>query len=205
MSISRVGLLCALLLAALSLSPQARAGAVGFEKLAVPDGDDPPLELGIWYPTAAPGRPTPIDLFTQDLAYGAAVAGEALPLVVVSHGSGGDFAGHADTALALAQAGFVVAAPTHTGDSFRDQSRATDMAGRVRQIELVITYMVHDWRPSAVDPARIGAFGFFRGGFTVLAAAGGPARFQPYGVALCRPSGVFRLPAFTDASGAGQR
>ena len=46
---------------------------------------------------------------------GRGVGGAGLPLVVMSHGNGGVFDGHLDTASALAEAGFVVAAPTHTG------------------------------------------------------------------------------------------
>ena len=40
-----------------------------------------------------------------------------LPLVVFSHGTAGWFGGHHDTAAALADAGFVVAAINHSGDN----------------------------------------------------------------------------------------
>ena len=49
-----------------------------------------------------------------------AVHGQALPLVVVSHGIGSPFLGHAATAVALADAGYVVVAVTHTGDNYAD-------------------------------------------------------------------------------------
>jgi len=45
--------------------------------------------------------------FEQTVAAGGAIAGRDLPLIVMSHGSGGSFEGHYDTALALAKAGFV--------------------------------------------------------------------------------------------------
>jgi predicted dienelactone hydrolase len=70
---------------------------------------------------------------TQVVAAGAPIVGEHLPLIVMSHGNGGFFGGHADTAQALAQAGFVVAALTHPGDNYKDQSRATAMADRPRR------------------------------------------------------------------------
>ncbi|WP_428392232.1 alpha/beta hydrolase family protein [Lichenicoccus sp.] len=143
---------------------------VGFRHLIIPDGGRAPIEVGVWYPTKAPMRPTPVELFVQDLAADARVAGDSLPLVVISHGSGGSFAGHADTAYALAQAGFVVAALTHPGDNFRDMSRATDIADRSRALGVLIDYTLRHW---PVDPHRIGAFGFSAGGFTVLVAAGG--------------------------------
>ena len=45
------------------------------------------------------------------------VTGEKLPLIVMSHGRRGWFGGHHDTAAALADAGFVVAALNHPGDT----------------------------------------------------------------------------------------
>ncbi|MGG5818151.1 alpha/beta hydrolase family protein [Falsiroseomonas sp. HW251] len=149
------------------------AASVGFTMVHVPDGAEPALETGVWYPTDAPSRPTTLGLFTQDLAPEAPVRGRGLALVVISHGNGGNFASHAATAFALAQAGFVVAAPTHTGDNHRDQSRATDIAGRTRGLAVVIDHMASRWAPGVIDPARIAAFGHSAGAFTVLTLAGG--------------------------------
>ncbi|WP_439470508.1 alpha/beta hydrolase family protein [Brevundimonas sp.] len=126
-----------------------QTGAVVFERRTIPDGDIP-VEIGVWRSAGASDAPR--------------------PLVVISHGNGGDFRGHEDTARALAAAGFVVAALTHTGDNWRDQSGATDVARRPRQLSLLIETMVAE---GGIDPERIGAFGFSAGGFTVLTAAGG--------------------------------
>ena len=159
-----------LLLVGCAPPPVVVAAQVGFRHLTIPDDGRAPIEIGVWYPTKAPMRPTPVALFVEDLAPDAPVAGSALPLVVISHGSGGSFAEHADAAYALAQAGFVVAALTHPGDNFRDTSRATDIADRPRALGVLIDTMTRHW---PVDPNRIGAFGFSSGGFTVLVAAGG--------------------------------
>ena len=148
--------------------------AVGYQTLSMSDPEGPPVEVAIWYPTDAVGLPAPVGPFTQTLAVQAPVLGNNLPLVVLSHGNGGSFASHADTALALAKAGFVVAALTHTGDNYRDQSRATDLPNRPRQLKLLVDYMLGaSPQRSRIDPARVGAFGFSSGGFTVLVAAGG--------------------------------
>ena len=155
------------------MTAAAFAGSVGFTLLQVRDGPNPPIEVGLWYPALGTPRETRVGLFTQALVPDAAPDGRNLPLVVISHGNGGNFAGHSDTALALARAGFVVAAPTHTGDNYRDQSRALDLAGRVRQLSAVIDAVTTSWVPGAVDATRIGAFGFSAGGLTVLIAAGG--------------------------------
>jgi predicted dienelactone hydrolase len=97
-----------------------------------------------------------------------------LPLIVMSHGTGGSFEGHYDTALALAEAGFVVAAVTHTGDNYRDQSQVGRLENRPRHIKVLIDYMLASWEHhEALDPARVGMFGFSAGGFTALVAIGG--------------------------------
>jgi len=158
----------------LSLASQANAATAGFTVVQVLDPKGPPIQVGIWYPADAPARRMPVGINDQTVATGAPLVGHHLPLIVMSHGNGGSFAGHADTAQALAEAGFVVAALTHTGDNYMDQSKATDMANRPRQLSVLIDYMLTaSPMKAAIDPQRVGAFGFSSGGFTVLAAAGG--------------------------------
>lgn len=169
------------LLAAFILSPVAALAApraaephVGFMRLTAPDPAGPPIEVGVWYPTDTVETGPVGGMEALPVAAGAPVAGKGLPLVVMSHGNGGWFGGHYDTAAALVRKGFVVAALTHTGDNYRDQSRALDMAERPRQLSVLIGYML-DASPmhARIDPTKVGAFGFSSGGFTVLAAAGG--------------------------------
>jgi predicted dienelactone hydrolase len=162
------------LLGTLMMLAAAPALAVGFERVTVPDPGGSPLEAGIWYPSDAPASPQPLGLFVQTVAAGGPVAGRGLPLVVMSHGTGGTFEGHYDTALALAEAGFVVASITHTGDNYRDQSAFARVENRPRHIKALIDYMLTSWpRHDVLDAARIGMFGFSAGGFTGLVAIGG--------------------------------
>ena len=149
-----------LFLLATPLAVRADSGAVGSAVIAIADGTARPIETAIWYPAEA-------------TAPGAALRGRDLPLVVMSHGSGASYRSHAETAVALAGAGFVVAALTHTGDNFRDNSGAADLGARTHQLATVIGYMAGPWNPGAVNPGRIGAFGYSAGGFTALAVAGG--------------------------------
>jgi predicted dienelactone hydrolase len=159
---------------AIALLGATPALAAGFEQVMVLDPDGAPLEVGIWYPSEAAAAPQRLGLFEQTVADGAAVAGRGLPLIVMSHGTGGSFEGHYDTALALAEAGFVVAAVTHTGDNYRDRSQVGRLENRSRHIKLLIDYMLASWQHhDAIDPARIGMFGFSAGGFTALVAIGG--------------------------------
>jgi predicted dienelactone hydrolase len=148
--------------------------SAGFEQVMVPDPSGPPLEVGIWYPSQDSATSQRLGAFEQFVANGGAVAGQGLPLIVMSHGTGGSFEGHYDTALALAEAGFVVAAVTHTGDNYREQTQVGRLENRPRHIKVLIDYMLASWpRHDTIDPSRIGMFGFSAGGFTALVAIGG--------------------------------
>ena len=161
----------------------ARAHDVGFQQLAISNGADKPITVGIWYPTAAAARRQPLGLQTQDVAPDAPVIDAKFPLVVLSHGTGGSFSDSYDVAIALAKAGFVVAALSHPGDTFDDHSRAARIDQRPGQLKRLIDYMLGEWPARAtIDPKRVGAFGFSAGGFTVLASIGG----QP-DLSLIRP------------------
>lgn len=139
------------------------ANASNAEDAFAPDPDEKPLDLRIWYPSDAvtPGT----------------VKGAHLPLIVISHGTGGSKEGHEDTARALADAGFVVAALAHTGDNYRDLSAVrgtTHLKDRPRHVVRTIDYMLKTWRGHGqIDSERIGMFGHSAGGFTALVLAGG--------------------------------
>jgi predicted dienelactone hydrolase len=154
-------------------APRTQA-AVGFQHVFMPDPKGQPIEVGVWYPTDASPSAEVIETATQTVARDAPVKGDHLPMVVISHGHGGSFAGHLDTAIALAKAGFVAAALTHNGDSWHDSRDAVAVWERPRQLKRLVDYMLGDWRDRRhIAADRIGAFGFSAGGFTVLAAAGG--------------------------------
>lgn len=150
---------------------------VGFQITQTTGKDGRPFAVGVWYPTQA--RPWPTTLLgvvLMNVARNAPVSGQDLPLVVISHGNGGGPASHADLALALANAGYIVAAPMHAGDNYADQSAFGSVAWlsrRTSELHATIDYMLTQWQGhDRINPERIGAFGFSAGGFTVLTAVG---------------------------------
>nr|WP_255703267.1 alpha/beta fold hydrolase [Lysobacter sp. GX 14042] len=143
----------------------------------------------VWSPCAsAPvsARSGPYDLQGNP---GCPVEGDALPLVVISHGQGGTLMGHHDTATALADAGFVVVTFNHPGDSFGDDSAAQQVGifeSRPRDASRVVSFMLEGWRSRRqLDPEAIGVFGFSRGGYTALALAGATPSVAAAGERLC--------------------
>lgn len=163
-------------------SSLAHAGpsVVGFDHTRMADG----TEVGVWYPSQGAQAHQRLGPYDQDAVIAGPLVGMALPLVVMSHGTGGSFAGHVDTAIALARQGFVVAALTHPGDNWQDQSRASSIEDRPAALTALVSFMLDGWRfHTRINAARIGAFGFSAGGFTVLAAAGGKpdwSRISPH-------------------------
>ena len=156
--------------------------AAGFQRGLAADPDGKPLEIGIWYPSMAVAKSVSMGPTTMSVAMNAPIKGKDLPMVLVSHGNGGSSLSHFDTAIALADAGFVVVAMTHTGDSYADQSRSLNVMDRARHVSRTIDHMLSAWDGRAtVDPARIGVFGFSSGGFTALASIGGMPDFSKVG------------------------
>jgi predicted dienelactone hydrolase len=164
-------------LAILCCLAAAPAQAAGFQLIDIPaEGDQPALHGAIWSPcTQAAGE---VDLGTATVpgVKDCSIAGDKLPLIVISHGSGGSFVGHHDTAETLADAGFVVAAINHPGNTGSDTSRSMDLSEfieRPTDIKRLVDFMLGASPASVkIDPARIGLFGFSRGGYTGLVVVG---------------------------------
>jgi predicted dienelactone hydrolase len=161
----------ALGLCGVAISEPAAAGAVGFERIQIPQPGGGTLPGAVWYPTSSTPALMHLMLTSQTVAEHGVIAGTHLGLIVLSHGALGTWQSNADTALALAQAGFVSAAISHA--DFNKQ-RVFQVQQRPGQLSTLIDFMTIVWSGhSLIDTQRIGAFGFSLGGFTVLVAAGG--------------------------------
>jgi len=154
----------------------ARARPVGLQMVNIPDPRGPALEMAVWYPTTGSPAPGRVGLARVTVVRDGRVDGANHPLVIISHGNQGAAGSHADTAVALAEAGFVAAAPVHTGDNFEDQGAVGGprwFIDRSRHIKAAIDYLLTSW-PSRdrIDASRIGVFGFSAGGTTALIVVG---------------------------------
>lgn len=155
----------------------ASAHAAGLRLIKVKTDGAEPLQIAVWSPCAAPAGEVKLKTTTLPGTEDCPVVGDRLPLVLISHGFGGSFTGHHDTAETLADAGFVVVAVNHPVDSGTgDMTRADTLAALVERsadIKRVIDYMLDTWSDHArLDPGKIGLFGFSRGGYTGLVVAG---------------------------------
>nr|WP_246665356.1 dienelactone hydrolase [Rhizobium tropici] len=133
------------------------------------------------------------------------IVGEALPLIIISHGYGGWYLGHHDTAEALADAGFIVVAINHPHANHDDMSRANGLGvliERPADIKRTVDFML-DASPDAarIDPQRVGFYGFSQGGYTGLVVAGAnpdftklPPRCADPKAAGCPPTGQAQTP-----------
>ncbi|WFU78124.1 CocE/NonD family hydrolase [Bradyrhizobium sp. CIAT3101] len=169
------------------------AHAAGFRFLTVPaEAGFPQIEAAVWSPCREPVGEVKLRTMTLPATQNCAISGDKLPLIVISHGYGGSFPGHHDTAEALADNGFVVVALSHPVDTGGgDMSRADTLAAfteRPADIKRVIDYMLDAWPDHAkLDPGHIGFFGFSRGGYTGLVVAGGNPDLRKM-IALCPES-----------------
>jgi predicted dienelactone hydrolase len=146
------------------------------------DGSGSEMDVAVWSPCSTPPNEIQHRRFMIRAVRDCPVERTNLPLIVISHGYGGMYLGHHDTAEALADAGFVVAAPNHPDDTASNEDRKTNfraLISRPSDIKRLIDYMISK-SPSAehIDPERIGFYGFSRGGYTGLVLLGAVPDFQ---------------------------
>jgi predicted dienelactone hydrolase len=148
---------------------------------------DPALAGAIWYPCAGTPHGVPLGVLSVGPITSlpgvkdCPLAATKLPLIVFSHGRGGWFGAHHDTAEALADAGFVVVAVNHPGDNGKDNLHSdavSAFASRPVDIVRLLDFVLHDWKDkAAIDLSKIGFFGFSKGGYTGLVLIGAKPDF----------------------------
>lgn len=166
---------------------------VGMTQVQFEDpSDGRPLNYLLIYPAAPEPGAKPANIFMAtnlDLYQDAPFAPGALkhPLIVFSHGAGGNGAGYAWFGEYLAARGYIVALVYHYRAHTYDSSALyvrNRLWQRPRDISLDITHLLEDevWGPR-IDPDRIGVAGHSQGGFTSLWLGGAevnPALFEAF-------------------------
>ncbi len=138
-----------------------------------------PIAASIWYPVGTPTYRAQIGenaLFKGTRAYvGAALAEGPHPLILLSHGSGGNMDGLSWLSSELALRGAMVLAVNHPGSTTGDSSprRSVRLGERAADLSAALDQLLANpaFRPF-VDRSRISSLGFSLGGATALNLAG---------------------------------
>lgn len=172
------------------LSPTASASThnVGVRYLEVDvPGRSVPLKVTVWYPAYSGGRKILIgdseNFKGTEAWYEAPILDGHFPLILVSHGLGGNVAGLSWLTTALAEAGFIVAGPNHPGTTTGDATPegTARIWERTADISAMLTNLLGDpaWGKH-IDSQRVGALGYSLGGGTVLLLAGARVDLESY-------------------------
>ena len=163
-----------------SPTPQRPERLVGYMTFALPSAHrEEPVTLHLWYPAQTDGTAV---LIGQNALFhgiwaaeGATPEAGAHPLVLFSHGSGGNAQRTGWFASALAAEGYIVAAPNHPGTTSQDSDpfRTPMVWQRTDDLSAVLDLLLATPPEGLViDPARISVAGFSLGGHTALALGG---------------------------------
>jgi len=138
-----------------------------------------PVAAAIWYPAAGPtyrGMVGDNAVFRGTKVHiGAPIAEGRHPLILFSHGSGGNMDNAAWLFSALAERGAMVLAVNHPGSTSGDSSprRSLRLDERARDLSAALDALLQEAPFAAhIDHSRIVSFGFSLGGATSLGLAG---------------------------------
>lgn len=141
-----------------------------------------PLNVTLWYPAVADAKETPWELAIFNAGRNARDAvmkasPQKMPLLLLSHGTGGSAASMAWLAESLAANNYLVAAVSHHGNTDAEPNPMLQGTlvwwDRPRDLSVLIDKLLAD--PDVgprIDPTRIGVAGFSMGGYTALASVG---------------------------------
>jgi predicted dienelactone hydrolase len=172
--------LAAALLAACATTSQPKADvSAGYDTQRITDASGRPIQLDVWYPTTAAEQAQNYNFGTGRVAKGAAVAGDKLPVILLSHGSMGAASNYSWIAEPLARHGYVVLGVSHFGESpvfgpaSMNPATVAHFGDRTRDINVALDFLTSNPAYAGhIDPQRLGAIGHSAGGATVLMLAG---------------------------------
>jgi predicted dienelactone hydrolase len=171
------------------------------------------LPITLLYPTRAEGALVRVGPYAITFARDAEPLGERLPVVAISHGTGGSPWVYRDLASHLARDGFAVVLLEHPGNNRNDDRLAgtlTNLDSRPRHLRMAIDAAFADGLLGAhLSQNGAAVIGHSLGGYTALALAGGhPTSYahespdgQQRGIAVERDPRVRALVLLAPATG----
>jgi predicted dienelactone hydrolase len=137
------------------------------------------VDAEIWYPTfeidSMHQKRTELPFKLPPTIRNAKTIDKSFPLIIISHGTGGNRFSLAWLAIELAKSGFIVMAPDHWGNTFDNKIPEYFVRYWDRPIDIsfLLTSVLADKSINlTIDKERIGLMGFSFGGYTTLAIAG---------------------------------
>ncbi len=141
-----------------------------------------PVLVEVWYPTEESGPidppEDPVWIHPQEIR-DVPIAGGKYPLILMSHGHGGDRRDRSWLVEYLVKNGFIVASVEHYGNSWRSYNPRLTLRfwERARDISFAISQLIKDpLLKKQIDPQKIGFIGYSLGGMTGLALGGAKAQ-----------------------------
>lgn len=137
------------------------------------------VKTEIWYPTfekdSLKERNTELPFILTPTIRDAKFVNQSFPLILLSHGTGGNRFGLAWLAIELVKNGYIVAAPDHWGNTFDNKIPEYFVRYWERPLDMsfLLTSILNDelFHPY-IDEEKIGLVGFSFGGYTALAIGG---------------------------------
>jgi predicted dienelactone hydrolase len=174
-----VGVAAALLAACTTIQQPRADVSAGYDTQRITDANGRLIQLDVWYPAMAVEQPHSYNFGMGSVAKGAAVTGDKLPVILLSHGAMGAASNYSWIAEPLARHGYVVLGVSHFGESpvfgptTMDPATVSRFGDRTRDFNVALDFLTSKSAyASHVDPKRVGAVGHSSGGATVLMLAG---------------------------------
>jgi len=165
----------------------------GFESSRITDSvRSRPIQIDVWYPTAADEAEHSYGLGAGRVAQKAPIASGRFPVVLLTHGALGAATNYSWISEQLARFGFVVVGVSHFGESpvfgqsTVDPATVGHFGARTRDLSFALDFALtrSKWA-AAMDGERVGALGHSSGGAVMTMLAGG--RYRPEAMAAhCR-------------------
>ena len=130
----------------------------------------------VMYPTSIKSDIQSIGPFAVKATINAEIKEGRYPLIIISHGCGGNYLGYLTIARFLAEQGYIVVMIEHYKNNRNDNELAgkiENFENRPKHISLTIDVMFENKFKNYINREKIAIIGHSMGGYTALALAGG--------------------------------